>query len=77
MSEKLQKTDAEWRAQLTPEQYHVTREKGTEPPFANRYYHNKEAGTYACVACGEPLFTSETKYESGSDSASSDQREMV
>ncbi|WP_334128020.1 peptide-methionine (R)-S-oxide reductase MsrB [Sneathiella sp.] len=66
MSKKITKTDAEWRAQLSPEEYAITRRKGTERPFTGRYYHNKETGTYHCVCCGEPLFSSETKYESGS-----------
>jgi peptide-methionine (R)-S-oxide reductase len=66
MTEKQTKTDAEWRAELTPEQYRVLREKGTEPPFTGRYYKHHETGTYRCAACGEPLFDSETKYDSGS-----------
>jgi len=66
MTEKIQKTDQEWREQLTPEQYHITREKGTERPFTGAYYHNKAKGTYNCVACGAELFSSEQKYDSGS-----------
>jgi peptide-methionine (R)-S-oxide reductase len=62
---KVIKSDAEWRTQLTPEQYHVTREAGTERAFAGRYWKTKEAGTYHCVGCGTPLFTSETKFDSG------------
>lgn len=62
MSEKIRKTDAEWRAQLTPEQYHVTREKGTERPHTGIYNLHSEPGTYTCVCCGEPLFPSETKF---------------
>jgi len=65
MVEKIQKSDEQWREQLTPEQYHVTREEGTEPPFTGKYYRNKEPGVYHCVACGAPLFDSAQKYESG------------
>lgn len=64
--EKIQKTDDEWRKQLTPEQYHITRQKGTEPAFSGALYHNHENGTYHCVACGAELFKSDTKFESGS-----------
>ncbi len=63
--ENVKKSDREWREQLTPEQYHVTREKGTEPAFSGQYWNNKKRGIYQCVCCGEPLFDSETKYESG------------
>jgi peptide-methionine (R)-S-oxide reductase len=63
---KVEKSDAEWRAQLTPEQYKITRQKGTERAFTGKYWDNKEEGVYKCVACGAPLFSSETKYESGS-----------
>lgn len=63
--EKVSKSDAEWRAQLTPEQYHVTREAGTERAFTGKYWQTKEPGTYHCVGCGAPLFTSETKFDSG------------
>ena len=65
MTDKIEKTDAEWKAELTPEQYKVAREHGTERPFANAYYNNKTPGTYVCVCCGQPLFDSETKYDSG------------
>lgn len=64
-SDRVEKTDAEWRAQLTPEQYHVTREAGTEPAFNNAYWDNHEPGRYLCVNCGLPLFDSELKYDSG------------
>jgi peptide-methionine (R)-S-oxide reductase len=62
---EVTKSDAEWRTQLTPEQYHVTREAGTERAFTGKYWKTKEAGTYHCVGCGTPLFTSETKFDSG------------
>ena len=65
MTEKVQKTDAEWRAELTPEQYRILREKGTERAFTGEYYANKDAGTYRCAGCGAELFGSGTKYESG------------
>ena len=65
MAEKVEKTDAEWRAELTPEQYRVLREKGTERAFTGEYYANKDAGTYRCAGCGAELFSSGTKYESG------------
>jgi len=59
------KTDAQWRAQLTPEQYHVVREKGTERAFTGKYWDTKTPGIYRCVACGQPLFDSQAKFESG------------
>ena len=62
---KLVKSDAEWRAQLTPQQYHVTREHGTERAFTGPHWDEKAPGIYRCVCCGEPLFSSETKYDSG------------
>jgi peptide-methionine (R)-S-oxide reductase len=65
MSDKISKSDAEWKAQLTPEQYKVTRKHGTEPAFTGQYWNNKEAGIYRCVCCDMELFPSETKYESG------------
>lgn len=61
---KVEKSEAEWREKLTPEQYRVTRQKGTERPFTGQYWDHKDEGTYTCVACGEPLFSSETKYHS-------------
>jgi peptide-methionine (R)-S-oxide reductase len=65
MPDKVQKSAPEWQAQLTPEQFHITREGGTEPPFTGRYYDHKACGLYRCVCCGAPLFSSEEKYESG------------
>ena len=65
MSEKLRKTDAEWQQQLTPEQYYVTRQKGTEPAFTGKYNNAKGEGVYRCVCCGADLFSSETKFDSG------------
>jgi len=59
------KTDSDWKDELSPEQFHVTREKGTERPFTGEYHDSKEAGTYRCVCCGQELFDSETKYNSG------------
>ena len=63
---KIQKSEEEWQAELTPEQYRVTRMKGTERPFSGEYNDNKEEGIYRCVACDAPLFSSDTKYDSGS-----------
>ena len=61
----LEKTEAQWRAELDPERYRVLREKGTEPPFANAYWDLHEEGAFECAACGTPLFTSDAKYDSG------------
>ena len=63
---KIVKSAKEWREQLTPEQYRITREKGTERPFTGEYYYFKSKGTYQCACCGNELFSSETKYDSGS-----------
>lgn len=63
---KIVKSEEEWKKALTPEQYRVARLKGTEAPFTGAYYHNKEDGVYKCVCCGAELFSSETKYDSGS-----------
>jgi peptide-methionine (R)-S-oxide reductase len=65
MAEKIQKSEAEWKKELTPNQYYVTRQKGTEPPFTGEYESTNAAGTYKCVCCGQPVFRSETKYHSG------------
>jgi peptide-methionine (R)-S-oxide reductase len=62
---KLPKTDAEWRKKLTPEQYHILREKGTEMAFTGKYAHAKDTGVYVCAGCGAKLFSSDTKFESG------------
>ena len=62
---KITKPDAEWKKILTPEQYRITREQGTEPAFNNQYWDNHEKGVYYCVACGLPLFSSDTKFDSG------------
>ena len=66
MSEKIKKSDAEWRDSLTPEQYQVLRQKGTERPFTGKYCDQKASGTYVCACCGTELFSSDTKFESGS-----------
>lgn len=66
MSEKIRKSDADWRSQLTDDQFRVTRQRGTEPPFTGKYNTEKRSGTYTCVCCGQELFSSDAKYESGS-----------
>lgn len=65
MPKKVSKTDAVWRAQLSPEQYRVTRQAGTEPAFTGQYWDCKDEGTYHCVCCGTALFSSDSKYDSG------------
>jgi peptide-methionine (R)-S-oxide reductase len=65
MSTEVNKTEQEWRAQLTPQQYEVLRRKGTERPFTGEYLHAKADGTYRCAACGAELFRSDTKFDSG------------
>jgi peptide-methionine (R)-S-oxide reductase len=65
-TENVEKKGRDLREQLTPEQYHITQEKGTERPFTGQYWNHKEDGVYTCIVCGAPLFSSETKYESGS-----------
>jgi peptide-methionine (R)-S-oxide reductase len=65
MKDKVHKSEEEWKKQLTPEQYQVCRMKGTEPPFTGAYYKTKAPGVYRCVACGNELFDSDTKFDSG------------
>ena len=66
MADKIVKTPKEWKETLTPEQFEVCINKGTEPPFTGKYYNSKEKGTYKCICCWETLFKSDTKYDSGS-----------
>lgn len=73
MSDMRDKSEDYWKEKLTPEQYHILREKGTEAPFTGKYVDNHETGMYECAACGYPLFSSETKFESGSGWPSFDQ----
>jgi peptide-methionine (R)-S-oxide reductase len=65
VAEKVQKSEQEWREELTPEQYDVLRRKGTEPPFTGKYVYSKDDGIYRCAGCGAQLFNSDTKFESG------------
>jgi peptide-methionine (R)-S-oxide reductase len=65
MAERIRKTEEEWRRELSPEQYRVTREQGTERAFTGEYWDTKDEGVYRCVGCGTPLFDSETKFDSG------------
>ncbi|MGC2768560.1 MAG: peptide-methionine (R)-S-oxide reductase MsrB [Candidatus Acidiferrum sp.] len=65
MAEKIEKSDAEWQKELTPNQYYVTRQKGTEPPFTGEYERTETPGKYKCVCCGQELFRSENKFHSG------------
>jgi peptide-methionine (R)-S-oxide reductase len=65
MANKVQKSESEWQDQLSPEQFYVTRKAGTEPAFTGKYWKTKEEGVYRCVCCGQPLFSSESKFESG------------
>ena len=65
MTTKVTKSDAEWRAELTPQQYHVLREKGTERPFSGELWNDHRSGVYRCAGCGAELFASDTKFESG------------
>ena len=66
MTQKIKKTDAAWRSELTDEQFYVARQKGTEPPFTGKFEGTETEGTYVCVCCGQPLFSSDAKYHSGS-----------
>lgn len=65
MAEKVMKSEEDWKKQLSPDQYQVARKAGTEPAFTGKYWKTKDPGTYACVCCGQPLFSSETKFDSG------------
>ena len=65
MADKVMKTDEEWKKQLSPEQYQVARKAGTEPAFTGKYWKTKDKGTYQCACCGQPLFSADTKFDSG------------
>ena len=65
MTDKVTKSEIEWRAKLTPEEYYVTREKGTERPFTGQYHNSQEPGVYSCICCGQDLFNSKEKFDSG------------
>ncbi len=65
MTEKIKKSEEEWQKELSPEQFYVTRKAGTEPAFTGKYYKTKDPGTYTCLCCGEPLFSADTKFDSG------------
>ena len=65
MSDTMKKSEEKWRQELSPEQYHICREKGTEPPFTGKLLHNKDTGVYRCACCGAELFDSKTKFDSG------------
>jgi peptide-methionine (R)-S-oxide reductase len=65
MADKVHKSEEEWREELSQQQFEVLRQGGTEPPFRNAYWDNKKEGVYHCAACGNPIFSSESKYESG------------
>ena len=65
MAEKVEKSEQEWREELSPEQYDILRKKGTEPPFSGKYVYEKDDGVYRCAGCGTELFTSDTKFDSG------------
>ena len=66
MVDRMNKTNEEWRKILPEDLYHLSREKGTEPPFSGKYYYHKEKGVYVCASCGQPLFSSQHKFDSGS-----------
>lgn len=65
MADKIKKSESEWQEQLSPEQFYVTRKRGTEPAFTGKYWKTKDPGTYTCACCGQPLFSSQTKFDSG------------